>query len=67
MDEKEYEILDERLKQEGAAIQRETKRLKSQIRREVEDAKNVVQELENHLRDLKDLHKKKSKQLQNTK
>eukprot|EP00579_Thalassiosira_antarctica_P017619 CAMPEP_0201931702 /NCGR_PEP_ID=MMETSP0903-20130614/27896_1 /ASSEMBLY_ACC=CAM_ASM_000552 /TAXON_ID=420261 /ORGANISM="Thalassiosira antarctica, Strain CCMP982" /LENGTH=605 /DNA_ID=CAMNT_0048471105 /DNA_START=160 /DNA_END=1977 /DNA_ORIENTATION=- len=64
LDENEYDALDERLKQEGAAIQREMKQLKSQINQETQDAQNAVQEMEHSLKDLKDTRRGKSRELQ---
>ena len=46
LDEGAYEALDERLKQEGAAIQRERKRRRVRIRRETAEARDAVEEVE---------------------
>ena len=58
----EYNRSDKRLKQE----KREMKKLKSQIKQEIQVAENAVNELEQHIQSLKDEHKTKSIQLQDT-
>lgn len=62
--ESEYEALDERLKQEGGAIQRELKRLKSRTKLEVEEARKSVEEMERDLQELRDARRAKSRELQ---
>ena len=64
IDEREYEMLDERLKQEGAAIQRQMKQLKLQIRDEVSKAQDAVDEIETRLQDLEVGRRDKSRELQ---
>eukprot|EP00584_Thalassiosira_punctigera_P016984 CAMPEP_0172564836 /NCGR_PEP_ID=MMETSP1067-20121228/105855_1 /TAXON_ID=265564 ORGANISM="Thalassiosira punctigera, Strain Tpunct2005C2" /NCGR_SAMPLE_ID=MMETSP1067 /ASSEMBLY_ACC=CAM_ASM_000444 /LENGTH=618 /DNA_ID=CAMNT_0013355609 /DNA_START=453 /DNA_END=2309 /DNA_ORIENTATION=+ len=64
LDEAEYEALDERLKQEGAEIQRSLKRLKLQNEIELEKAQIAVHETERGLQRLKDVRRAKSRELQ---
>jgi len=55
-----YNLLDKRVKRE----KRETKKLKSQIKQEIQVAENTINELEQHIQSLKEEHKTKSCQLQ---
>eukprot|EP00578_Thalassiosira_sp_NH16_P002202 CAMPEP_0181136708 /NCGR_PEP_ID=MMETSP1071-20121207/33316_1 /TAXON_ID=35127 /ORGANISM="Thalassiosira sp., Strain NH16" /LENGTH=615 /DNA_ID=CAMNT_0023223413 /DNA_START=74 /DNA_END=1921 /DNA_ORIENTATION=+ len=64
LNEEEFCVVDEKLKQEGAAIQREMKQLKSQIKQEIQEAESAVRDIEKRLEDLKDERRKKSGHLQ---
>jgi len=57
-----YNLLDKRVKRE----KREKKKLKSQIKQEIQGAENAINELEQHIQSLKEEHKTKSCQFQDT-
>ena len=66
LSDEQYATLDERLKQEGAVIQRAMKKLKTQIKQEILNAENALNECPqtNQLQSLKDIRKQKSRELQ---
>ena len=61
----EYQALDERLMQEGAAIQRQLKRLKAETKETIRQAQALVDDCEGRIKELKDRRKLKSCAVQN--